>query len=64
MEMLKSMKQEMKELYDKLKTQLQLKDEYFDAELKRSDQNLEDALRQRDEEWRAELEKKGPKLVE
>ena len=64
MEMLKSMKQEMKEMDDQLKIQLQLKDEYFHAKLKRMDQNLEDALKQRDEEWRAELEKKGPELVE
>ena len=58
MEMLKSMKQEMKERDDQLKLQLQLRDEYMEVELKRRDQNLEDALKQRDEEWRAELEKR------
>ena len=30
----------------------------MDAELKRRDQHLEDALKQIDEEWRAELEKR------
>ena len=59
MEMLKSMKQTMKERDDQLKIQLQLRDEYFDAELRRSDHNPEDSLKQRDEEWRAKLEKKG-----
>ena len=58
MEMLKSMKQEMKERDDQLKLQLQLRDEYMEVELRRRDQNLEDALKQRDEEWRAELEKR------
>ena len=58
MEMLKSMKQEMKERDNQLKIQLQLRDEYLDAELRRRDQNIEDALKQRNEEWRAELEKR------
>ena len=58
MEMLKSMKHEMKERDDQLKIQLQLRDKYFDAELIRRDQSLEDALKQRNEEWRAELEKR------
>ena len=31
----------------------------MDAELRRTDHNLEEALKQRDEEWRAKLEKKG-----
>ena len=53
MEMLKSLKREMKERDDQLKIQVQLRDE--DEELRRRDQNLEDALKQRDEEWRAEL---------
>ena len=39
-------------------TQLQLRDEYFDAELERRDQNLEDALKKMDEEWRIEIEKR------
>ena len=30
----------------------------MEAELRKMDQNLEDALRKRDEEWRAELEKR------
>ena len=58
MEMLKSMKQEMKERDDQLKLQLQLRDEYMEAKLRRRDQNLEDALKQRDEEWGDELEKR------
>ena len=49
--------QEMKERDNQLKTQLQLRDEYFDAELKRRDHNLEDALKKRDEEWKIEIEK-------
>ena len=58
MEILISMKQEMRERDGQLRIQHQLRDEYMDPELKRIDQNQEDALKQRDEEWRAELEKK------
>ena len=47
----------MKERDDQLKTQLQLRDEYFDAELIRKDKNLKDALKKMDEEWRAKIEK-------
>ena len=46
----------MKARDDQLRTQLQLRKEYFDAELKRRDQNLEDALRKNDDEWGAEIE--------
>ena len=49
-ELLMSMGQEMKERDNQLKTQLQLWDEYFDVELKRRDQNLENARKKRDEE--------------
>ena len=49
---------EMKEKDNQLKTQLQLRDEYFDAELKRRDQDLEDALKKRDEERKVEIEKR------
>ena len=58
-ELLMSMRQEMKEKDNQLKTQLQLRDEYFDAELKRRDHNLEDALKKRDEEWKVEIEKRN-----
>ena len=58
LEMLKSMRQKMQERDNQLKVQLQLRNAYMDAELKRMDQNLEEALKQRDEEWIAELEKK------
>ena len=54
-----SMWQEMKERDNQLKTQLQLRDEYFDAQLKRRDQNLVDALKKMDEEWKIEIEKRG-----
>ena len=37
MDMLVRMEQRMKERYDQLKAQLQLKDEYMDAELRRRD---------------------------
>ena len=50
MEILISMKQEMRERDGQLRIQHQLRDEYMDPELKRIDQNLEDALKQRDEE--------------
>ena len=33
--------------------QLQLRDEYMEAELRKRDHNLEDALKQREEEWRS-----------
>ena len=58
MEMLMSMRQEMKERDNLLKLLLQLRDEYMEAELRRRDQNLEDALRKRDEEWRGEVERR------
>ena len=45
LEMLKAMRQEMQERDNQLKFQLELRDEYMDAELKRSDQNLEEALK-------------------
>ena len=35
-----------------MKVQLQLRDEYMDAKLKRRYQNLEEALKLRDEEWK------------
>ena len=53
MEMLISMKHEMKERDNELQIQIQLMDEYMDAELRMRDLNLEEALKQRDEEWRA-----------
>ena len=63
MEVLKSMKQEMKERDNQLKLQLQLRDEYMEAELRRRDKNLKDALKKRDEEWIAELEKRDQYLL-
>ena len=57
-ELLMSMRQEMKKRDNQLKTQLQNRDEYFDAELRRRDQNLEDVLKKRDEEWKTEIEKR------
>ena len=51
----------MKERDNQLKTQLQLGDEYFDAELKRRDHNLEDALKKMDEEWKIEIKKRDTK---
>ena len=44
-EILKAMRQEMQERDDGLKIQLQLRDKYMDAKLKKRDQNLEEALR-------------------
>ena len=41
---------------NQLKNQLQLRDEYIDAELKIKDQNLEEAFKLRDEEWKQEKE--------
>ena len=43
----------MQERDNQLKVQLQLRDEYMDAELKRRYQNLEEALRLGDEEWKS-----------
>ena len=51
--MLKTMKQEMKEKDKQPEIQLQLKDEYMDAKLRRRDLNLKEALKQRDEEWKS-----------
>ena len=58
MEVLKSLKKEMKERENQLKLHLQLRDEYMKVKLRRREHNLEDALRKRDEEWRCELEKR------
>ena len=56
MELLMFMQQKMKERDNQSKTQLQLRDKYLDAELKRRDQD--DALNKRDEEWKVEIEKR------
>ena len=48
----------MQERDKQLEIQLQLRDGYMDAELRRSDQNLEEAFKLRDEEWKSKLEKK------
>ena len=45
LDLLKAMRQEMEEKDNQLKLQLQLRDECMEAELKRRDQNLEEALR-------------------
>ena len=45
LEMLRAMRPEMEERDNKLKLQLQLRDEYMEAEFKRRDQNLEEALK-------------------
>ena len=58
-ELLMSMQKEMKARDDQLRTQLQLREEYFDAEIKRRDHNLEDAFRKNDEVWRVEIERRG-----
>ena len=44
MEMLKSMKQEMKERDNELRIQLRLKDEYMDVELRRSESEYEGCI--------------------
>ena len=44
-----------------LKVQFQLRDEYMDAELRRINQNLENALnalKQRDKEWRDKIDRR------
>ena len=45
LEMLRAMRQEMEERDNQLKLQLQLINEYMEAELKRRDQKLEEAER-------------------
>ena len=45
LELLIAMKQGMEERDNWLKFQLQLKDEYMEAELRKRDQNLEEALK-------------------
>ena len=64
MEMLKAMRQEMQERDNQLKVQLQLRDEYMDAELKIRYQNPEEALRLRDEEWKSRWEIRKQELSE
>ena len=53
-----SMRYEINERDNQLKTQLQLKDEYFDAKLRRRDHNLEDALKKMNEEWKIKIAKR------
>ena len=64
MEMLRAMRQEMQEMDNQLKFQLQLRNEYMDAELKRIDHDLEKALRLRDEEWKRRWEIKEQEVSE
>ena len=54
----------MEERDKQLKLQLQLRDEYMEAELKMRDQNLEESLRQRDEEWKSIWEIREQELSE
>ena len=54
----------MQERDNQLRVQLQLRDEYMDAELKRRDQDLEEALRLRDEEWNNKWEIRKQELSE
>ena len=58
------MKQGMEERDNQLKLQLQLRDEYMEAELKRRDQDLEEALKQRGEEWKSRWEQREQELSE
>ena len=62
LEMLNAMRKEMQERDNRLKIQLQLRDEYMDAKLKRRDQNLEETLKQRDEEWKSRWELREQEL--
>ena len=65
LDLLKAMKQELKEREDsQLKLQLQLRDEYMETKLKRRDQYLEEALKQRDEEWKSRWEIREQELSE
>ena len=64
MEMLKVMSHEMQERDSQLRVQLQLRDEYMDAELKKIYQNMEKALRLRDEEWKSIWEIREQQLSE
>ena len=53
MEMLNTIRQEMRERDKHLQIQLQLRDEYMDAVLRRRDQNLEEPLKYINEEWKS-----------
>ena len=64
MEMIKIMRHKMQEMDNQLKIQLQLKDEYIDAKLKRIDHILDDALRLRNEEWKSIWENRERELSE
>ena len=57
LELLNAIKQGMEERDNQLKLQLQLRYEYMEVELRKMDQNLEEALKQREEEWRSGWEK-------
>ena len=62
LKILNAMRKEMQERDNRLKIQLQLRDEYMDAKLKRRDQNLEETLKQRDEEWKSRWELREQEL--
>ena len=64
MEILRAMRQEMHKRVSQLKVQLQLRNEYMDAELKRRYQNLKEALRLGDEEWKSRWEVREQELSE
>ena len=58
MEMLRSIKKEMKEREDKWEKHQQIREEFLKAEFRRKEQLFEQNLRQREEEWKEEMKKK------
>ena len=58
------MRQEIEERDNRLKLQLQLRDECMDVELKKRDHNLEESLKQKDEEWKSRWELREQELSE
>ena len=64
MEMLISIKKEMKEREDKWEKHQQIREEFLEAKFRRNEQLFEQNLRQREEEWKEEMKKKEKEFEE
>ena len=64
MEMLRSIKEDIKEREQKWEKHQRIREEFLEAEFKRKEQLLEQTLRQREEEWKEEMKKRDKELGE
>ena len=63
MEMLVSMKKEMQEREKRWEHQQKIREEFLEADFRRSEQRWEQMLKQRDEEWKKEIKRRERELM-